>query len=167
MPINAHSIQAAKLLTPGASYHADLVLPHVLDLADICQRVTVNSLGEAFISCEGQDVRGDTLKFLALAHISAPVSPGPERSAPQPSAIDSAVVVALLLDEVVVEFGVERTVAAAWACRERGELPVSVGALLTDLLAEVRDVKIALRTPGARLRLRRDGSMVIGLRISR
>lgn len=166
MPINAHFIQAAKLLAPGASYHADLVLPHIRDLAGIAQRVTVSSPGDAFISCEGQDDRGDTLKFLTLAHVSAPSSPEHERPSP-PSVIDSAVVVALLLDEVVAEFGLERTVAAAWACRDRGELPVSVGALLTDLLAEVRDVKITLRTPDARLRLRADGSMTIGLRISR
>lgn len=166
MPANAHFIQAAKLLAPGASYHADLVLPHICDLAGIAQRVTVSSPGEAFISCEGQDARGDTLKFLALARVSTPVSPGPYRSA-MPSVIDSAVVVALLLDEVVAEFGLERTVAAAWACRDRGELPVSVDALLADLLADLQGVKIALRTPDARLRLRADGSMTIGLRITR
>ena len=165
MPTNAHFVQAAKLLAPGASYHADLVLPHICDLAGIAQRVTISSPGDAFISCEGQDARGDTLKFLALAHVSAPSAPGSERSA-LPSVIDSAAVVALLLDEVVAEFGLERTVAAAWDCRERGELPVSVGALLADLLTEGRDVKIALRTPGSRLRLRADGSMAIGLRIS-
>lgn len=166
MPINAHFIQAAKLLNPGASHQATLVLPHIHQIADICRRVTVNSLGDAFVSCEGEDARGDTLKFLALAHVPAPSSPERERPSP-PSVIDSAVIVALLLDEVVAEFGLERTVAAARACRGRGELPVSVGALLTDLLAEVRDVKIALRTPGARLRLQADGSMAIGLRIAR
>ena len=166
MPINAHFIQAAKLLAPGASYHADLDLPHICDLAGIAQRVTVSSPGEAFISCEGQDARGDTLKFLALAHVSAPSAPGPYRYA-LPSVIDSAVVVALLLDEIVAEFGLERTVATAWACRDRGELPVSVDALLADLLAQARDVKVALRAPNARLRLRADGSMTIGLRISR
>lgn len=166
MPINAHFIQAAKLLAPGASYHADLVLPHIRDLAGIAQRVTINSLGDAFVSCEGEDARGDTLKFLALAHVPAPSSPEHERPSP-PSAIDSAVIVALLLDEVVAEFGLERTVAAAWACRDRGELPVSVDALLADLLADLQGVKIALRTPGARLRLQADGSMAIGLRITR
>lgn len=166
MPINAHFIQAAKLLTPGASHQANLVLPHIHGIADICRRVTAGSLGDACVSCEGQDARGDTLRFLALARVPAPSSPGSERSAPL-SVIDSAVVVALLLDEVVAEFGLENTVAAAWACRDRGERPVSVGALLADLLAGVRDVKITLRTPDARLRLWADGSMTIGLRISR
>lgn len=166
MPINAHFIQAAKLLTPGASYSANLVLPHIHDLADICRRTTVKNLGEAFVSCSGNDTRGDTLEVLTAAHIPDPASPGPERSTP-PSAIDSAVVTSLLLDEVVAEFGMERTAAAAWAYQERVGLPASVGALLTDLLAEVRDVKITLLTPGARLRLRADGSMTIGLRISR
>lgn len=166
MPINAHFIQAAKLLTPGASYSADLVLPHVRDLAGVAQRITVSSLGEVFVSCEGPDILGDILRFLTLAHVSAPAPSGPEHYAPL-SAIDSAVVVALLLDEVVAEFGLERTVAAAWACREHGERPVSVGALLADLLADLQDVKITLATPDARLRLRADGSMAIGLRISR
>ena len=166
MPINAHFIQAAELLAPGASYSANLVLPHIRDLAGIAQRIAVNCLGEAFIPCEGQDVRGDTLKFLALARVPAPSAPEHERSAPLP-AIDSAVIVALLLDEVVAEFGLERTVAAAWACRERGELPVSVGTLLTDLLAEVRNLNVTLLRPDARLCLRPDGSMAIGLRISR
>ena len=166
MPANAHFIQAIKLLTPGASYHADLVLPHVHDLAGICQRVTINSLGDAFVSCEGEDARGDTLKFLALAHVPAPSSPERERPSP-PSVIDSAVIVALLLDEVVAEFGLERTVAAAWAYKERVGLPASVGSILADILSEVRDVKITLSTPGARLRLQADGSMTIGLQISR
>lgn len=166
MPINAHFIQAAKLLAPGASYSADLVLPHIRDLSGICQRIAVNSFGDVFISCEGPDSLGDILRFLALAHVSAPAAPGPEHHAP-PSAIDSAAVVALLLDEVVAEFGLERTVAAAWACREQGELPVSVGALLADLLADLQGVKITLATPGARLRLRADGSMAIGLQITR
>lgn len=165
MPTNAHFIQAAKLLTPGASYSADLVLPHIRDLAGIAQRVTVSNFGEVSISYEGQDVRGDTLNFPALAYIYAPASPGHDRSAP--SEIDSAVAVALLLDEVVAEFGLERTAAAAWAYREQNELPVSVAALLTDLLGEGRGVNISLPAPGARLRMRRDGSMVIGLRISR
>lgn len=61
MPINAHFIQAAKPLAPGASYHADLVLPHIRDLAGIAQRVTVDSPGAVSISCEGQDGIGDTL----------------------------------------------------------------------------------------------------------
>lgn len=166
MPINAHFIQAAKLLAPGASYHADLVLPHIRDLADICQRVVISISGEVLVSCEGQDVRGDTLKFLTLARISTPAPPWPERSVP-PSAIDSAAITSLLLDEVVAEFGLERTAASARAYPEQAELPVSVGWLLTDLLAQARGVDVSLRTPGARLRLRHDGSMAIGLRVSR
>lgn len=166
MPINAHFIQAAKLLTPGASYHANVILPHVHDLADICRRTAVNDLGEAFVCCSGNDSRGDALGLLVPAHVPAPSPPEPERPTP-PSAIDSAAVVALLLDEVVAEFGMERTVAAAWAYKERVGQPASLGSILADLLSEVRDVKIALSTPGARLRLRADGSMAIGLRISR
>lgn len=166
MPINAHFIQAAKLLTPGASYQANLVLPHVHEIADICRRVTVSGLGDAFVTWEGRDARGDTLKFSTQARIPAPSSPDSERPSPAPSVIDSAVVVALLVDEVVAEFGPESTAAAAWACQERGEL-ARVGALLPVLVAEARDVKIALRTPDARFRLRADGSMAIGLQISR
>jgi len=166
MPINSHFIQAAKLLTPGASYSANLILPHIHDLADICRRTTANNLGEALVCCSGNDSRGDALGLLVTAHVPAPLPPEPDRPTP-PSAIDSAVVVALILDEVVAEFGLERTVAAAWAYQSRVGLPASVGSILADILSEVRDVKITLSTPGARLRLRADGSMVIGLRISR
>lgn len=166
MPINAHFIQAAKLLTPGASYSANLILPHVRDLAEIAQRVAVKNHGEAFVCCSGKDSRGDALGLQIIARTLAPSSPEPDRSAP-PSAIDSVVVASLLLDEVVAEFGLERTVAAAWAHQSRFGLPAAVGSILADLLSGVRGVKITLSTPDARLRLRADGSMAIGLRISR
>lgn len=160
MPINAHFIQAAKLLTPGASYHADIVLPDIRDLADIAQRVSIDDQNCVVVSSAGPGGK----KFGVAAYAPAATT-GSEGAAVRPSAIDNAVITALLVDEAVQEFGADRVAAAAARGKnvlDRNPAP-AIGRVLGALLgADVR-VHVLVNGPTGRLRLRPDGSMAIAI----
>lgn len=166
MSTNAHFIHAVKLLTPGASYSADLVLPRISDLAQILHRVDVNPVGEVFVRCGGSDSCGEHVEFPAIVSVEAPAPTGVGPHPPV-SAVDGAAIIALLMDEAVAEFGVEPVVAAAWETAGRRMAVADAGLILSTLTGSTRTIDIRLKTPTERLRMRSDGSMAISLRISR
>lgn len=148
MPINAHFIQAAKLLTPGACYSANLILPHVHDLAAITRGL------EQIVPWKVLRVRTSGQSGGDILNVSVECAFPAVATQPKAAAIDAAIATAPL--------AARKAVFDAFRAAGGDDFAVAsptIGDILSELLG-FRPLQLQLEPVGgfAGLRLRADGS---------